>query len=830
MTRPRALGLLAAGAGLAALVAVLAWRLGPGPLATAEDFAGSSSSESGLAGGNAAPSAGVGARAARDEGSAGSGESALPAAGARAAVAGPASSAEDAVLWKGFVVDAANEAPLEGAQVRARQGQRELAALTDAQGRFELALAADAPGAPPAQAEIAHPAYVSVRIAEVDPSVERFALVRAGAVAGTLRGPGLADSEGAAKIVLWSEARDGSGEIAIATGTCGAAGHFQVEGLAPGTWSLAAAGARSVVALHAGLAVHTGATTEIDLDLERGAQLSGRITERAADGSAGRALPGARAALTWRGSGVPGEVEELFARQAVAGAGGHYEIEGLTPGSSRVDLDADGGLALAATVEVAASAERLERDFALGGPAGLAGSVVDQLGRPVQGARIALLAGDDASSDLELAELEARVAAQSDARGSFALGGLPGQERIVLVALPPAGDEQSSASRAGEWRLQPGQVLEDARLVLEGATELGGFVVTALDEPIEGARVEVLQRTGRGGRVTLHSAASDALGAFAFAGVPTGSLDLSVEAEGFAPLRRRLRLSSGAPHSERVVLEPASLVTAWVRDERGYALEGVRVRLLQRDEEGRRTDQHIERTDAYGSATFEDVREGVWELSAWADDYELEELSSPTLSVPEQDSFEVELRAKFEARASLRGQAIVLPHSAPATQLEFEGIGSAVVAFDAGTFEITGLEPRPTDFVLSAEGCMPLALPLELSAGVELDLGVLALEPAFAVEVRLVEADGGESVHDARAHLERGHPPDPKKAGAGPKNGTPPKRATIRLREQRPGRYSAERVAEGPWTLVVERKGRPRFEQPIEVRAEAEQVLRVRVP
>lgn len=156
-------------------------------------------------------------------------------------------------------------------------------------------------------------------------------------------------------------------------------------------------------------------------------------------------------------------------------------------------------------------------------PAGreLAGSIVDELERPVPGV------------SLTLRQSSSRVRATSDAQGRFRFTQLG--DGVCTLWVEPGPVERL----AGDGRVLARQTLEgieagasELRIVLQPAAYVRGRVLDAEGKPVLGAEVRLLGADGS----VVDLAQSDAAGSFAFRARADASFELLVEAPGSLPL------------------------------------------------------------------------------------------------------------------------------------------------------------------------------------------------------------------------------------------------------------------------------------------------------
>ena len=283
-----------------------------------------------------------------------------------------------------------------------------------------------------------------------------------------------------------------------ASATAGPDGAVRLEGLAPGTYAVAAEGPELHPVLLPRVVVPREGALAIALEP------LGRVLGLVRD-AAGRPAAGA----TVRGASRDHE------GTATAGADGRFTLA-LPAGSYRVS-GARGELAGGAgPISVQSGAATHGLEIVLGPAASVEGVVLDaRSGRPVPGAELAL-------SPHETGALVARTAA--DAEGRFRLAPLAPGEYDLRAAAPG----RSPALQRGVT-LRPGATFP-ARVSLAGTGAIEGVVEDALGRPLAGARVRIVARGD--GRPGALEARSDFEGRYRIEGVEIGRAELVARQDG----------------------------------------------------------------------------------------------------------------------------------------------------------------------------------------------------------------------------------------------------------------------------------------------------------
>ena len=167
----------------------------------------------------------------------------------------------------------------------------------------------------------------------------------------------------------------------------------------------------------------------------------------------------------------------------------------------------------------------------------LRGTLVDDAGNPIPQAKISLMAEMDAGRDMEH-EREVQwygsrpirlEQCQSDAKGSFALGGLwPDAKYVVLVKVP--GHERYASAQI---EAAGGKARDLGKIVLPRTTEaVAGRILDSAGKPVADARV-----FNSGDGPEPMETRSDAAGQFRLARFPQGA-GLRLRRQARLPLRR----------------------------------------------------------------------------------------------------------------------------------------------------------------------------------------------------------------------------------------------------------------------------------------------------
>lgn len=377
------------------------------------------------------------------------------------------------------------------------------------------------------------------------------------------------------------------------------------------------------------------------------------------------------------------------------------------------------------------------------------GRLLDDLGRPIAGARLTLRHGQ--------ALLATTI---SSAEGLFVFEGLPAQKRlsVAVEATGFATSERHFSSdetrvSLGDWILAEGHLLRRQVVDPSGQNVVGARIYLLHEESLEAQRLEIEPQT-------KPIATTDDAGIFVLDGLPERLRGrLQIRAPGYLPLQ----LGEPRVHDieDPLQLETAPILKGVVRDDEGNPVEGAFVVLAPADAglpeyfgaQGRTTPQGEFSLFLTTTGPRRLKVESVWHLPF-----------ERTLDVPEggQAGIEIRLRAGFR----IQGKIVAADGTSAAGagliwRSESEpGSNQLATADEAGRFELDPLRPGPGKLLAQhptlGMGELDLDLTQDLTdlefrlrpqgAG---DLGLIFLDavdqPVIGVEVEIRPEDFGVS-------------------------------------------------------------------------------------
>lgn len=481
--------------------------------------------------------------------------------------------------------------------------------------------------------------------------------------------------------------------------TTDADGRFALRGLTPGDeygLQVEKTGFVSYTAEH--LRVDAREETELLIVLRAPAELLGTIAGTVRDTLA-RPIAGARVRLT---------AGPVFGREAVTDAEGAYLLAGLPPGNhyalTAIAAGYRTGQASGVTVLPGAATTV---DFALAvdatPPGEIAGQVIDPDRRPIVGALITVTAGPLTGG-----------MATSDTLGRYRLSGLPPGSGYAVRADAVG----FVAGFASGLAVQSARVTTVDLRLLRGSDPGGAIVGTIVDpsaRPVAAANVTVVA-----GPVTGHQAFSDGNGQFQLLGLPAGSYDLRIDADGFVPHFVQNVVVTVQAAVVRVTLQPnvgIGTLAGVVRNRDGQALASVEVRLTAGPSAPQQTF-----TDGAGRFEFGAVQAGAgYRVRVEAVGYRVAEVSDLTVLAGQTTTVTITL----EPLAS-RGTIAGVVRDLAARPVEGARVEvSAGPTFPPpvftgidGSFSLGGLLPGTYTIRVSAAGYRPAQVgPLAVTAG-----------------------------------------------------------------------------------------------------------------
>ena len=347
----------------------------------------------------------------------------------------------------------------------------------------------------------------------------------------------------------------------------GADGRFQIEAAPPGSITLVASG-RGVAAARVDADVRgDGSATDVgDVVLDPGITIEGHVRDRS-----GNAIADANI-YAWKMARMSAAV----APQAVTDGDGAYALAGLTEGTYQLTVNASGF----ARAQLKAEAGATNADVTLRTGGSIAGTVVDDLGKPVE------------SFDLHAREKGGNAWGPDDdgsyksvvtEDGRFTLEDLGEGVKILDVS---AG--QLTKATLTDVKVTAGGVTDVGRIRLGSGGGVRGAVTSSDGAPVPGASVRAksasLTDYGEGSRTQ-----TDAQGSFELSGLQPGKIDVTASHPSFADgyVAGVDVDPSKAPVDTKIVLHSGGRIEGTARKRDGTPLSGVSVNVQAVLPEGR---------------------------------------------------------------------------------------------------------------------------------------------------------------------------------------------------------------------------------------------------
>lgn len=568
-----------------------------------------------------------------------------------------------------------------------------------------------------------------------------------------------------------------------------------------------------------------GARTVVELDAPRGEAVRGTVVEVGTE----RPLAGVRVELQPLVSGLSDREERAPFDAVVTAGDGRFSFNGAPVGKARALLTTEDGVRVHRDFVIIEGNGARELSLRVQPSASLAGRVLGR-SEDLKGLELAVVASGDAGRVVGSAvsgrpmARHSGIAVEVEAGGRFTAERVPaGRQLLLLARVAGTGTITTLEIPA---RLRPGEHREGVEIALR-EPPLRSFSVTDRgDRPIERIEVRFEERLAGGTAWTEGIALESASGRYEVTGRAHGARRIRVDADGFTAVTAGWR-EGEAP---AIRMRGRRDVHVVVLDDLGRALDRARVRALvdeeaQSGKKRRGGSEARDGCDRYGRATLDLDPEHRWRLMVSADGhhdagpYFVER----TDDVPREAPLAVRLERRKEPELGVvRGEIVRAGTGGPIFDLEFTGLRGGTWRVDGTAFELRGLRPGKFDIRATSGGFLTASIPVRtLSAGEEVDVGVIRVRPATRVEVSVLDHLGrrprGLRVRLLRLPADKGGRDDL------------PRRVELDEDPRRRGRFQARGVGRASWRLVVE-QGRKRLHSQTVSLTQARQAISVELP
>ncbi len=270
-----------------------------------------------------------------------------------------------------------------------------------------------------------------------------------------------------------------------------------------------------------------------------------------------------------------------------SGRDGRYEIPGLAPRSYRLSADDPRYVPWTRPTVAVTAGQATAQDVPLVRGAGLLGRVVDEDGRPIEGATGLLAAGGENPFRVFFRTGSGIGAFRTARDGSFKATRIaPGANQRLTVSHP-----DYEAHTIGGIVLTAGATRSGLVVVLPKGLGVRGIVKDENGRPLPGADVEVVRaftfQSGRGasqfsfvgGPMTRPRKQTGPDGRFEFRGLAAGDYTLVASKQGYSRDRiDPVKVAEGrASEPLELVLKPGATISGLVKDRAGNGVPGYRV-------------------------------------------------------------------------------------------------------------------------------------------------------------------------------------------------------------------------------------------------------------
>lgn len=306
-----------------------------------------------------------------------------------------------------------------------------------------------------------------------------------------------------------------------------------------------------------------------DLTVTAACAIAGRVVDEA-----GQPIEGAKVMSLASGSDARSVFPMLFGpnRSVEVGSDGAFVLAGLEPGEVAFGAEAKGFVPVTQRVEVRAAERRDDVVVTLVRGASIAGTVVDDRGLPIAGAKVGVERMRELAPGFQIQGVDDGSQVETDANGYFMVSGVEGP-KVSLVAEAKGHVQQSR----GDIELGEGSVV----FRLDRLGRITGVLLDTEGQPIAGSTVSL---TGR----PFAPAHTDAEGRFELEDVEPGSVSLSAEGKGHVPVEGyTVHVVAGATVANVTLrAETGAVLVATVVDAKGQPVAGAQVRVSSVGEPG----------------------------------------------------------------------------------------------------------------------------------------------------------------------------------------------------------------------------------------------------
>jgi protocatechuate 3,4-dioxygenase beta subunit len=486
-------------------------------------------------------------------------------------------------------------------------------------------------------------------------------------------------------------------------------GRYAIDNVPPGVVEVVAHAAGYVPASRRDITVEDGkSVTGVDIPLDRGATISGRVT------SAGAAVAGVQVRDASRMSQPAGN--------GTTDADGLYTLDGVPAGDHTIEFQKAGFIVLRKPIESAAGKEaHLDAELDRGNE--LTGRVLDGSGRPVAGANVSVNSADRRPGNSN---------ATTDGDGTFDLQGLADGKYTVVA--------RKNGYVSGETSdVDPRQTHSVTLTLTSGATITGHVVGLPADQ------LSQVMVSASGG-MSHNQTNADAGGNFTLTGMPDGRVRVDAILMSAANRRtappKTITVDNGVAPAVEINFDEGITVRGRVTRS-GVALPGGAISFLP---------QMIRGTGGMAATARQPVNtflspDGTYIASGlMAGDYDVR-INGPaityqtTYTAAASGTFDIDIRG-----ALLRGRVVDSASGAPLAEARIEagrrtGGGATAMSDSDGRFAIDALADDTYDLQVTREQYSPARQQVVVSNGAAAEVEV-RLEQAPAVIIRLVDATG----------------------------------------------------------------------------------------